>query len=254
MPLDGIIFDVSRACVDDGPGLRTVIFLKGCPLACPWCHNPEGRSPVIQTGVGRRVEVPWLVEQSLQDLDFYRGTGGGVTFSGGEPMAQPEFLLACAHELRGHGVHVALETSGFWDQRYQEQVAGSFDLLLFDLKHTRAEAYRQATGQPVEQVLENLRALHRAGANLELRITLVPGFNDGADDLEHMASWLRKNSVEAPVTLQPFHRLAAAKQERLGVEYPYADVEPVTPEQIEKAARVLGPREPGTRNQEQGMK
>ena len=233
--LTGAIFDISRACVDDGPGLRTVIFLQGCPLACPWCHNPEGRSPEE----GRRVELPWLMEQALKDQDFHDGTGGGVTFSGGEPMAQPELLLQCARGLRQRGVHVALETAGFWDPRHVAAVARGFDLVLFDLKHTDEERFRRAAGQPVDQVLKNLRALHRAGANLELRLTLVPGFNDTEQDLGSMARWLKSNDVRAPLTVQPFHRMAAAKQARLGQKYAYANTPPVTREQVEQAEKVL---------------
>ncbi len=239
MPPGGVIFDISRACVDDGPGLRTVIFLKGCPLTCPWCQNPEGKEFGVLGGVGQRVEVPWLVDICLEDLDFYRGTGGGVTFSGGEPMAQPAFLMACAGELRDQGVHLALETSGMWGARHVEAVASSFDLVLFDLKHTSPEAFHQATAQPLEPVLDNLLALRTAGANMELRITLVPGFNDNDEDLRHMASWLRENKVDAPVTFQPYHRLAAAKQERLSIEYPYADKPPVTPEQLHRANKIF---------------
>ena len=235
MTTTGAIFDISRACVDDGPGLRTVIFLAGCPLACPWCHNPEGRFP----SEGQRVELDWLVEQALKDQDFHDGTGGGVTFSGGEPMAQPDLLLACARELRGRGVHVAVETSGFWDARHVAAVAGGFDLVLFDLKHTDGERFAGATGQALEPVLANLRALHQAGANLELRVTLVPGFNDAAEDLRSMAEWLLTHQVKAPVTLQPFHRMATAKQQRLGRRYPYADTPPVSREQLENAEETL---------------
>ena len=221
--------------MDDGPGLRTVIFLQGCPLACPWCHNPEGRSP---TG-GQRVDLPWLLDQALADQDFHAGTGGGVTFSGGEPMAQPQFLLACARELKRREVHVALETAGFWDSEYVAALAKLFDLVLFDLKHTDGERFREATGQPPDQVLSNLRALHEAGLNLELRLTLIPGFNDARSDLREIAAWLRKHDIGAPITVQPFHRMAAAKQERWGKNYPYANVPPVTRQQVEQAEKVL---------------
>jgi len=263
MSLTGAVFDISRACVDDGPGLRTVVFFKGCPLACPWCHNPEGRSPLPQlfyerarclgcdpcqgegcpTGarrvVGRRLEQTALVEEALEDLDFFRGTGGGVTFSGGEPLAQPRFLFACAGDLRRAGVHLALETSGCWDGELAEEVARRFDLVLFDLKHTDGDRFREATGQPVWQALDNLAALAASGVGLELRLTLVPGFNDRPEDLELMATWLKESGVDAPITLQPFHRLAASKQAMLGVSYAYQHVPPVTGEQLSRATGLL---------------
>ncbi|MFC1654662.1 glycyl-radical enzyme activating protein, partial [Myxococcota bacterium] len=181
----GRIFDISRACVDDGPGLRTTVFFKGCNLTCPWCHNLEGKSfdpeiaydknQCISCGkceetcprtwskagfrdgctacgkctetcpsgarrlVGREMTVDELVHEVSTDLDFYTGTDGGVTFSGGEPLAQPDFLFACASRLKSNSVHLAIETSGYWPAKYVEMISKTFDLVLFDLKHVDLE-------------------------------------------------------------------------------------------------------------------
>ncbi|MBN2497260.1 MAG: glycyl-radical enzyme activating protein [Deltaproteobacteria bacterium] len=281
----GRIFDISRGAVDDGPGLRTVVFFKGCHLGCPWCHNPEGRSfePEIAfdaqrcigcrrceqacprswgpegwrrgcTGCGRcaeacpsgarrlageEISARALVDELLADLDFFAGTGGGVTFSGGEPTAQPGFLLACARLLGAEGVHLTLETSGHFPAGLVEDIAALFDLVLFDLKHADLSRCEQALGTASPRALENLAALLEAGVALELRITLVPGFNDADGDLESIARRLSDMPRRPPVRLQAFHRLASAKQALFDRPYPYANAAPITDRQLERAGRIL---------------
>lgn len=280
--LTGRIFDLSRGCFEDGPGLRTVVFLKGCRLSCPWCHNPEGRSfspeilfdPGRCIGCGRCAEVcpkslpepgqdgdpnGWrlgctacgrcadvcpsharrlsgesctgedLVKRILEDRDFFEGTGGGATFSGGEPMCQEKFLFSCADILRKEGIHLALETSGFWPSELQKAVADRFDLVLFDLKHVQEEKLKNVLGaaEP-DLILSNLEGLLALGVPLEIRITLVPGFNDHPDDLTAMASFIKTLHPVPFVRLQPFHRLAAAKENLLGRPYPFSSVPPLS--------------------------
>ena len=279
---------MSRACVDDGPGLRTVVFFKGCPLRCPWCHNPEGRSPRPQialdadaclacgqcrracprpwptparwrsgcTGcgacaracpsgarqvVGRTCSVEDLAREAARDADFFAGTGGGVTLSGGEPMAQPDAALALARELRRRDVHVALETSGCWPGDLAAEVASAFDLVLLEIKHVDHQKLARTCGDDAGRALENLRLLGAAGATVQPRMTLVPGFNDSPEDLRQVAASLA-DLGPAP-TLLPFHRLARAKEARLGCTYPYANVPPSTNEQLALARRILRDRD-----------
>ena len=283
----GKIFDISRACVDDGPGLRTVLFFKGCALSCPWCHNPEGRSPGDQLAldgsrcigcgqcqqacerqwsaevpgqwrlgctacgrcaracpararrlVGQRYTAAALAEEAARDMDFFAGTGGGVSFSGGEPLAQPTFALDCARELKERGVHLALETSGHWPTELANQVGQTFDLVLLDLKHVDGEKLR-ACGADVGLVLQNLRRLMASPARVQLRLTLVPGFNDAPGDLRQIAARLRERPPVAPITLLPFHRLARAKEALLDRDYPYADAPPTSPKELAAAQEVL---------------
>ena len=284
----GKIFDISRACVDDGPGLRTVVFFKGCPLSCPWCHNPEGRSFRDQLAldgsrcigcgqcqqtcerqwsadvpgqwrqgctacgrcaracpararrvVGQRYTVEALAEEAVRDMDFFAGTGGGVSFSGGEPLAQSSFALACARALRERGVHLALETSGQWPADLCPEVGRTFDLVLLDLKHVDRQKLRRSCGADAGLVLENLRRLMASGARVELRLTLVPGFNDGQEDLRQIAVRLMEQRPVPPVTLLPFHRLARAKEALLDRDYPYANMPPTSPEELAAARAVL---------------
>jgi pyruvate formate lyase activating enzyme len=291
MSTKGRIFDISKGCVEDGPGLRTVVFLKGCRLDCPWCHNLEGKSfepqiawdaarcigcglcrkacprpwPSSPPGawrrgctacgrcvdacpsgarrlVGRDIEPRDLVPLVLDDIDFFRGTGGGVTFSGGEPLAQPRFLFAAARDLRRHGLHVAVETSGDWPPRLAGSLARGVDLVIFDLKHVDPRKFREATGRGNGTLLRNLEHLLRSSVDMEIRLTLIPGFNEGEEDLGAIALWLRKRRRIPPVRLIPFHRLAAAKQVPLGRPYPFASA-PLLPEDVLLSAKTLLRRE-----------
>ena len=245
----GRIFDISRGCVDDGPGLRTVVFLKGCSLTCPWCHNPEGRSPkpligfdaarCIACGECHEVcERGWtpgsgewrdgclvcgacaracptgarrLVGRDV-DRDFFTGTGGGVTFSGGEPLLQAEFLFACAAALRGEGIHVAVETAAMWSASLRARLCAAADLLLVDIKHVDTARLAATMGFDCAPMLANLAALvDDEEVAVELRLTLGPGFNADDEDLEAIANWLAARRRRLPVTLQRFHRMAAGK-------------------------------------------
>jgi pyruvate formate lyase activating enzyme len=262
-----VVFDISRGCFEDGPGLRTTVFLKGCNLDCPWCHNLEGKRfepetafdasrcigcggcengsvedcpPMARRIVGREYSVDELVEAVLQDADFFAGTGGGATLSGGEPMAQPEFALALARALREAGVHVALETSGFFAKRLAPRVAEHFDLVLLDLKHVDRAKCRRVLGKDyAPRALANLEALLEVGTEVQIRITLAPGFNDSDADLEAMAKRLAplRESPRATVRVQPFHRLATSKAPLYGTSYAYAGFPPTSAARLELAER-----------------
>jgi len=284
----GRVFDVSRGRVDDGPGLRTVVFLKGCRLRCPWCHNPEGisRAPEIAFDAarcigcgecvkacprtwpssepdawragctacgrcaeacpararrlaGRDCDVDELVREVLTDADFYAGTGGGVTFSGGEPMAQPAFLFAAAAALRCAGVHVAVETSGLFPPQLLGRLSREVDHVLWDLKHVRPTKLRSTIGNDMEPALRNLRRLVGSGLPVEARITLVPGFNDSAADLRAIARWLIECVKVPPVRLLGFHRLAASKQASFARPYGYRDISAMDASRLAEARRIL---------------
>ena len=262
----GTVFDVSRGCFEDGPGLRTTVFLKGCNLDCPWCHNLEGKRfepqfafdasrcigcgtcetgeiedcpPLARRKVGREYSVDALVEALTADADFFAGTGGGVTLSGGEPMAQPDFAMDVARALREKkGVHVALETSGFFPKRLAPRIAEHFDLVLFDLKHVNRARCRKILGKDyVPRALANLEALLEAGTEVRIRVTLVPGFNDSEADLAAIAK--RLAPLGAPVQVQPFHRLATSKAPLYGAAYAYAGSAPTSKAQLEQASAIF---------------
>ena len=180
-----------------------------------------------------------LVAEVMTDFDFYQGTGGGVTFSGGEPLAQPDFLFACAGKLKEKNVHLAIETSGYWSSKYLEKIQKTFDLILFDLKHVDEKKCKQFLGTGSKNALSNLKSILDSQLPIEVRITLIPDFNDSDADLKSMAAFLNNAPRKPEILLQPFHRLAVSKQDLFDREYPYADFTPTSPERLEQAAKLL---------------
>ena len=262
----GLIASVQRYSIHDGPGIRTTVFLKGCPLSCGWCHNPEARRTAPEmwlapgrcvacgacvdacgTGaaagsgldrtlcarcgdcveacpaggrelVGRRVDAAALVAEVARDRPFFDQSGGGVTFSGGEPLAQPEFLAACLRDCRAAGIATAVDTSGCAPREVLLAVARRTDLFLFDLKLADDERHVRHTGVPAGPILANLRALDESGAGIWLRVPLIPGVNDDEPNLGALARIAAGLSRPHRLHLLPYHASARGKWARLGEE------------------------------------
>ncbi|HEY0867131.1 MAG TPA: glycyl-radical enzyme activating protein [Fimbriimonas sp.] len=281
----GIVFDIQRCSLQDGPGIRTTVFLKGCPLRCQWCHNPEsiGFGPqlsydesqcvgcfecvavctegahsiregrhaldfskcqacgkcveVCEGGalrmIGREHTVDEVMAEVRKDAAFYRRSGGGVTLSGGEPMAQFEFSREILEAARREGIHTCLETSGAssWD-RYQA-VAPSVDLFLFDYKASGAERHRALTGAGNGLILQNLAKLAASGARIVLRCPLVPGVNDDRAHLSAIADLAARLQL-AGVEVMAYHDLGIAKGARVGHSNGLTTVQPPSPEVQER--------------------
>jgi len=232
--MEGIVFDIRRYAVHDGPGIRTTVFLKGCPLRCFWCHNPESWQPSISSirkrisldgqekwsneNVGRKMTCREVMEQIVRDRIYYDESGGGVTFSGGEPLMQYEFLLELLGTCREEGIHTAVDTSGHSQPDVFNAVATATDLFLFDLKTTDPLMHRESTGQSNELIINNLRSLNLPSLKLIIRIPLIPGINDQRTMLEPIIKLLQ--SIRQPVErvdLLPFHRLGQHKYEAIGL-------------------------------------
>jgi len=253
----GVVFDVKGCAVHDGPGLRQTVFLKGCPLRCRWCHNPEGLSPAPQLMVsagcthcgacaavcptpgactacgacavvcplrlrrvaGDRVDASALAARLLRDAPFYAAAGGGVTFSGGEPLLQAGFVLAVCARLPG--VHKALQTCGFADAGTFEAVASSMDFVMLDLKLMDGAAHKRWTGQDNASILANAAWLAKRGVPWAARVPLIPGVSDTPGNLEATAAFLRSLSGSSlqRVELLPYHLTAGAKYAMAGMVY-----------------------------------
>ncbi|MEI7982733.1 MAG: glycyl-radical enzyme activating protein [Bacteroidota bacterium] len=238
----GLIFDIRRFSVNDGPGIRTTVFFKGCPLSCWWCHNPESRDFQPETSTkhlisggktfdheeitGKWMTVAEVLEEVLKDRIFYDESGGGVTLSGGEPLLQEAFLVELLKACRQEGLHMALDTSGYSDNLSFTLISGWVDLFLYDLKMINDEKHLEYTGVSNKPILENLRFLYRTGKNVILRYPVIPGITDtieNVNDMKELISHLQipKSSnpqiVKSPdfqISLLPFHSLGKEKYRR----------------------------------------
>ena len=290
----GIVTDFKRFAIHDGDGIRTTVFLKGCPLRCVWCHNPEGLSikPVMaffsekcvscgdcvslcpngaqvmrerhefdrsectacgkcETACmfgalklyGKRMTVDEVIEKVLEDKLFFESSGGGMTISGGEPTMQPEFTLALLKAAKAHGINTALDTCGSGSRDVFESTLPFVDTYLFDIKHSTDEGYRKCTGHGGDGIFENLRFLSDSGAAIEIRIPLVPGYNDDDETLEGIGKLL--GSVKTTkVRLLPYHDYAHSKYAALGITDTLPTVALPDRSKLEAAARILREYEP----------
>jgi pyruvate formate lyase activating enzyme len=242
--MKGFIFSVKRYSIHDGPGIRVTFFMKGCSLSCMWCHNPEGISPfpetVIQTNkVGERefsnsVEVGkyYSVESILEILEkervFINQSKGGVTFSGGEPLLQSEFLLEALKACKANGYHTAVDTSGYSPAENFRSIIPFTDLFLFDIKHMDEARHIKFTGVSNIGILDNYRLLLESGKDIMVRVPIIPGFNDDADHLERLKQFLltTKTGSLKKINLLPFHKIGSSKYKRFNIPYQMGSMEP----------------------------
>lgn len=227
----GRVFDIKRFSSHDGPGIRSTVFLTGCPLRCAWCHNPEafacGDKPV------RELTVPGLVRELERDVPYYDASGGGVTISGGEPLSQSRFALDLLRACRKRELHTALDTCGLVDTALLAEAAALADLVLYDIKAMDSGVHHEWTGAPNTRILENLKLLNRLDVAVWIRLPLVPGVNDDARNIDSMISFLSETRFRR-ISILPYHRIAAAKYLRLGLPDRMAGVEPPSPARIEE--------------------
>ena len=260
--LSAMIFDIERNSYVDGPGIRTTVFLKGCPLSCVWCHNPESQrfEPEILfykdkcTGCGRckcvtaadrdfvcfngakeicgkTVSADEVTAEALKDKPFYENSGGGVTLSGGEPLAQYDFSLELLKKAKENGVHTAVETCGYTEKSKILEIAKYVDLFLFDCKETDQELHKKYTGVDNKIILDNLKALSDAGSKIILRCPIIPGFNDRAEHFKGISEIADKLSGIEHIEIEPFHPLGESKYSALNREY--ADIQPPDAETVD---------------------
>jgi pyruvate formate lyase activating enzyme len=251
----GVIFNIKGFALHDGPGIRTTVFLKGCPLRCWWCHNPEGQRPQPepmlppqgaargrrpeQGAIGRRMSVAEVLAVVEKDVIFYDESGGGVTFSGGEPLAQIAFLDALLDACGSAEIHTVLDTTGYAPAGDLLRIADKVRLFLFDLKLIEEGQHIAYTGVSNRPILDNLALLARRGRPLRIRFPLVPGITDRPDNLDRLAALVGELAAVEGIDVLPFHRIGGDKWRRLGGEHRLQRLAPPSSGQIDAAVARL---------------
>lgn len=286
----GLVFDIKRYAIHDGPGIRTTVFFKGCPLSCLWCDNPESQrftkefifwperclhcdacvvvckekaiikneahrgveetkcnycgdciqecySEALQI-IGREMSVEELVTEVEKDVDFFRESEGGVTFAGGEPFSQPDFLIDVLKGCKGRHLHTAMETCGFVSWDILERVSPYVDLFLYDIKHMNEDKHKALTGVSNRLILSNLERI-AAMNQVIVRMPLIPDINDDEENIKAVATFLSRLGKIEEVHLLPYHRLGVSKYEKLKKEYKLDKIAPPLQGGIETVQRVL---------------
>jgi len=290
--MTGVVFNIMRFAVSDGPGIRTTVFLKGCPLRCQWCHNPESQLPrpelilrpdrCIRCGAcldacehgairrdddgavvtireacvtcgrcvevccsgarelaGREMTADEVIGEICRDTVFYDESGGGATFSGGEPLLQHDFLLALLRGCRDRGIHTAVDTSGYAAPAVIDAVARRADLFLYDLKLFDEERHRRFTGGSNRLILDNLRRLVAGGAHVVVRLPLIPGVNDHEENIRQIGAFVASLGGVAQIDVLPYHDTGLAKYDRLGKAYRLHGVARPTPDRVAEVVAML---------------
>ncbi len=288
--MDALVFNIQRYSLQDGPGIRTTVFLKGCPLSCAWCQNPESRSPTpeilvieercVRCGacrracgkalegeasrdegclrcglcveacpaearnlIGRRMTVEEIVTEIERDRLFHEESGGGATFSGGEPLSQADALCAILDACGARGIHTAIDTCGYAPLEILLRVAARADMFLYDLKLLDEEKHRTFTGVSNLPILRNLEALARAHPEVRIRVPIIPGINDDPTEIQGIARYVSSLPGVRELDLLGYHATGLHKYAALGATYPLVEIDPPSPERLEEIAarfRALG--------------
>ena len=245
----GLLFNIQKFSIHDGPGIRTVVFFKGCPLSCRWCSNPESRDGQL-CREARLYTLEETLKICLEDRLFYEETagtlplsspeysGGGVTLSGGDALGQPQFALELLRALKRENIHTALETSGYASGEVFEKVTGAAGLLLFDIKHFDCKRHAEGTGVSNDLILANLSNAIARNKNILARLPVIPGYNNTAEDAGGFASLFESMKIKQ-VQLLPFHQFGEKKYDLLGLPYAMKKVPQLHPEDLEEYRQVF---------------
>ncbi|MGM0123936.1 pyruvate formate lyase activating enzyme [Enterococcus sp. AZ194] len=246
--LRACIFNIQKFSIHDGPGIRTAVFFKGCPLRCYWCSNPESQNAKPEkiwnntrksyTTVGEYKTIDEVVDEVMKDVDFYEESGGGVTLSGGEVLYQAEFATELAKILKEKGIHTATETTGYTKPAIFKKYIEQIDLVYFDVKHYQSEKHQEGIGVPSDLILENLAYAVNNHAHLIVRIPVIPNYNDRVEDAEQFALLFNRIGVNH-VELLPFHQFGQQKYDDLNREYKLADMPQLHTEDLDYFKKIM---------------
>lgn len=244
--MKGRIFDIQRFSTHDGPGVRTIVFLKGCPLRCRWCCNPESQNYEIQQmnqkgkikTIGKDVTVGEVVSEVLRDRPYYRRSGGGITLSGGECLWQPDFAIALLQACHQSGINTAIETTGFAEWSVIERFIPHVDLFLMDIKHINSVKHEEFTTRPNEQILANARRIAEKAKKLIIRVPVIPGFNDTKEEIAEIAAFASSLPNVNEIHLLPYHSMGRDKYDGLNRPYLMGDTPSPTTEKMQELLEV----------------
>lgn len=233
--IKGRIHSIESMGLVDGPGIRTVVFIQGCKLRCAYCHNPD----TWNLNCGTEVTPEELMKKILRFKPYFTRSGGGVTFSGGDPLVQPEFLLEMLKLCKANGIHTTIDTAGYGDGNYDE-ILKYTDLVLLDIKHIDSDGYVVLTGRDTKDVNLFLDALRRSNTKVWVRHVVVPGYTDTKDHMEKIATIINEEipNVEK-IELLPYHVLGVNKYDKLGIKYRLEGVEPMDKEKTKELQEYL---------------
>ncbi len=286
----GTVFNIQRYSIHDGPGIRTTVFLKGCPLNCWWCQNPESQlsgqemifwrdrcmgcgacSTICPSGaiqikngipitekekcilcgkciekcptlaremIGKKLTTEEVIKEIEKDLVFYEESGGGVTFSGGEPLGQSEFLEGLLNGCREKKIHTAVDTSGYISWEILDKISPKVDLFLYDLKLMDNERHKKYTGVPNEIILKNLKKLSSVHNDIFIRLPVIPGINDDYQNIKKIGEFLSSLEI-TQVNLLSYHYMGMDKYRRLGSTYKLATTQPPSKEKLSEVSAIF---------------
>ncbi len=269
--MEGQIFNIQKFCINDGPGIRTTVFFKGCPLHCVWCHNPESQNRDRQIMFysnkcthcgrcrnltvddmdffcpndakkicGKTVSSDDVLAEVMKDYDFYKNSGGGITLSGGEPLFQFEFALEILQKAKENDLHTAIETCGFADKGKMMQIAEFTDLFLFDFKEFNPARHKEYTGADNVLILENLFLLNELKKDIILRCPIIPGFNDRQENFAEICRLANTCASIIGIEIEPYHAFGESKYDALGRHK--TEISTQTEEQIKKIIDCISSR------------
>ncbi|MHA1675410.1 MAG: glycyl-radical enzyme activating protein [Promethearchaeota archaeon] len=240
---EGYIFDIKKFALHDGPGIRTTIFLKGCPLRCLWCHNPESQVMLPQNyhlengsiiPIGEKRSVKQIIQEIEKDIIFYDESHGGITISGGEPLHQPEFLLELVRKIKELDLNIALDTTGYGPWENIEQLLPYIDNFLYDIKIIDSSSHKRNTSVDNEQILSNLKKLFNYKQNVNIRIPIIPSITDTEENLSQIRDFLVRLGQDPPINILPYNELGVHKYEQLDWEYQLPKIKPLSEGEIQR--------------------
>jgi pyruvate formate lyase activating enzyme len=257
--MEALIFDIKRFAIHDGPGVRTTVFMKGCPLSCLWCHNPESQNSNIETyqankplgnqsvikkqQVGNYITLDKLMSDIERDRIYYEESGGGITFSGGEPLQQIDFIEQALNRCKEIDLHTTVDTSGHVPFTFFERVLPYTDLFLFDIKHMNSDSHKEYTGVDNKLILNNIKKLAERDCEIWIRIPSVPDCNATEHNLEALCNFISDIQTKAitRIYLLPYHKLSSHKYDNLNMTEKLAHISEPTTEQMEEWQKIFKP-------------